>query len=273
MPIYPIVFMPVNAPVEYFIAEQRFRDAKGKEEKILAMEEMIRLLPKHHGSEQALAQLKSKLAKLRKETAKKGSHKIGIVKEGEAQVCIMGFPNSGKSTLLRKLTAAKPAVSGVPYTTTKPEIGMMDYKGVKVQLIELPSTFEPEFLSVARTSDGIVALAGSREEKNRMTRLLQDNFIQAKRIFMNLSDIDAKEKIWGMLGLIIAYTKTGRGNSPMALPAGSTVKDFALRIHKDFVENFRFARLWRKENGRVFQRNVGLSYMLKDGDVVEIHAK
>ena len=54
--------MPVNAPAEYFIAEQRFRDAKGKEEKILAMEEMIRLLPKHHGSEQALAQLKSKLA-------------------------------------------------------------------------------------------------------------------------------------------------------------------------------------------------------------------
>ena len=61
--------MPVNAPAEYFVAEEKFRKAKVKDEKIIALEEMIRLLPKHHGSENAHADLKSKLAKLRKETS------------------------------------------------------------------------------------------------------------------------------------------------------------------------------------------------------------
>ena len=104
--------MPVNAPAEYFKAEERFKSAKTREEKILALEEMVRLMPRHHGSEKALAQLKSRLAKLRKETSKGGgAHKEGLKKEGEAQICIIGLANSGKSWLLSRLTKAQPAPS------------------------------------------------------------------------------------------------------------------------------------------------------------------
>ena len=81
---------------------------------------------------------------------------------------------------------------------------------------------------------------------------------------------EIKRRIWDLLGLIIVYTKDDKspeGKSPMALPAGSTVSDFAARIHKEFVESFKFARLWR--NSREMQ--VGLHYTLKDGDVVELH--
>ncbi len=92
--------MPVNAPFEYYRAEEKFKSAKTKEEKIAALEEMVRMMPRHHGSENALAQLKSRLAKLRKEGERKGSKKTGIKKEGEAQVCLIGFANSGKSWLL-----------------------------------------------------------------------------------------------------------------------------------------------------------------------------
>ena len=262
--------MPVNAPPEYYKAEQRFQSAKTKEDKILALEEMIRLMPRHHGSEKMHAELKSRLAKLKKETvAKRGTKTIGISKEGEAQVCIMGFTSSGKSTLLAQLTGAKPAISQHPYTTTKPEVGMIDYKGVKIQLVEIPSTFDPRHLSIARTAD-LIVLTLKDDEEQEMERLLKDNFIHTKYIFARTfrENPDAiKDRIWASLGLIVVYTK--KTNTAMALRAGSTVRDFAARIHKDFVKNFRFARIYR--NGRIVQ--AGLNYVLEDGDAVELHMK
>lgn len=262
--------MPVNAPAEYFKAEERFHSAKSKEEKIAALEEMIRLLPRHHGSENMLAQLKSRLAKLKKVSEKKGSRKIGIQKEGEAQICLLGLTNSGKSSLLAKLTNAKPVISEHKYTTTKPEIGMLDYSGVKIQLIEIPSTFESEYLSIAKGSELLVLTIKHENEKEDLKRILKENFIRTKRIFINPFNEkpdDIKERIWDSLGLIIVYTK--KSQTPMALPNNSTVRDFAMRIHKDFVKNFRFAILWR--DSRMTQ--VGLSYKLKDRDMVEVYAE
>jgi len=272
--------MPINAPVEYFKAEEKFRNAKTIEEKIIAIEEMIRFLPKHKGTENLLAQLNAKLARLRKESTKqrKKSGKKGIEKEGEAQVCILGFANSGKSWLLSKLTDAKPEIADYPYTTTQPTVGMMEYSGVKIQLVEIPATFSPSDMSIARTSDAIVFVYKEISEKKKLEKIAEDNFLKQKRIFVNpwkegIENI--ANKIWNMLDLIIVYTKEiGKKKlSPMALPRGSTVKDFAERIHKDFVKNFRFARLFRKEKGKEWVKQVGLDYTLKNGDVVELHMK
>ena len=261
--------MPVNAPPEYFRAEQKFNSAKSKEEKIAALEEMLRLMPRHHGSENALAQLKSRLSKLRKETEKKGARHVGVKKEGDAQICVIGLANSGKSTLLTKLTDAKPKISVAPYTTTKPEIGMMDYKGIKVQLVEIPSTFDPEYMSIARGSNAIIIVANNEKEQGIVESVLKNNYIRQKTIIVK-ADGDKnsmKEKIWSMLDLMVIYTK--KTNTPMALPFGATIKHFAAKIHKDFLTNFRFARISR--SGRMIQ--AGLNYQLKDGDVVELYMK
>lgn len=66
--------MPINATAEYYLAEKRYLDARTKEEKIAALEEMIRQLPKHKGTENLLAQLRKRLAKLKHE-GKKGPKK------------------------------------------------------------------------------------------------------------------------------------------------------------------------------------------------------
>ncbi len=272
--------MPVNPPQEYYLAEQKFLNAKTNDEKIACLEEMIRLIPKHHGSEAALAQLKSRLAKLRREGAKrKTARKAGLAKEGEAQVCLMGFTNSGKSWLLNKLTGAKPEIAEHPFTTTKPEVGMMDYRGIKIQVVELPSTFQPGHMSIARTADAIALVCRSNEEKNQLSKMLKENFIHSPVIDIDPREesIDSiKSRIWKALGFIIVYTKAGKSTSPMALPIGASVKDFAMRIHKDFVENFRFARLLRKSydaKGVPRTMQVGLDYKLQDGDVVELHTE
>jgi ribosome-interacting GTPase 1 len=266
--------MPVNAPREYYVAEEKFQKSKSKEEKIAALEEMLRLMPRHHGSENALAQLTSRLAKLKKESVKKGARHTGIKKEGDAQVCILGLANSGKSTILDKLTDARPKISQAPYTTTKPEIGMMDYRGIKVQLVEIPSTFDPEYMSTARNSDAIVIVSNNQAETALMENVLRNNFIRQKCIIINSYEENAslKERIWKMLGLMVVYTKRKQSttqDTPMSLPIGSRVEDFARRIHKDFIQNFRFARIMRK--GRMIQ--AGLNYVLQDGDVVELYLK
>ena len=83
--------MPVNAPIEYYKAEEKFLSARSREEKIETLEEMIRLLPKHKGTEHVLGQLRARMAKLKKQGEKKGARQKGIKKEGAAQVCLLGF--------------------------------------------------------------------------------------------------------------------------------------------------------------------------------------
>jgi ribosome-interacting GTPase 1 len=57
-------------------------------------------------------------------------------------------------------------------------------------------------------------------------------------------------------------------SSPFTLKKGSTVADFAAKIHKDFVDKFKAAKVWGTSvyDGQMVQRD----YVLQDGDVVEL---
>jgi ribosome-interacting GTPase 1 len=175
--------MPANLSPEYHRAEERLRAAKTASEKIAALEEMLRVIPKHKGTDHMQADLKSRIAKARKDGGKKGG-KPGfsyiIPREGAGQVALAGPPNSGKSSLVRALTHATPAVGDYPFTTREPVPGMMSFEDIAFQLVDLPPLsaqhVEPWVLDLIRYADLVwVVLDGEQaiEGFDELRRVLE----------------------------------------------------------------------------------------------------
>ncbi len=119
------------------------RRARTPQEKLAALEEMLRLIPKHKGTEKLQANLRKRLSKLKKSASASPSKSLRrpfhqIDREGAGRVVVCGPANSGKSALVDCLTGARPEVADYPFTTRKPLPGMMDFEDVQVQLIDTP---------------------------------------------------------------------------------------------------------------------------------------
>ncbi len=267
--------MPTNVTVDYAKAQERYLEAKTREEKIAALEEMISEAPSHKGGENLRKQLKQRLAKMKQQKEASTSRKsFNIPKKGNAQVCILGMTQTGKSTLLSQLTNARPKISPHKFTTEKPQIGTVDYQGVKIQLIEIPSTFKPVFMSIAHSSDALILIYRNKEDLEKTKDTLSRFRIRKKFIEVERSEEPEKikEKLWGILGLIKIFCKEPGQKpekKPMVLKKGSTVEDAARDLHKDFSKYFKFARVWG--SSKYPGEKVGPEYELEDGDVLEVH--
>jgi ribosome-interacting GTPase 1 len=153
--------MPMNAPPEYYAALDKVDEATTPEEKLRWLLEAYRLLPKHKGTENERKLLTQRIAKLKKEiqTRKKVSKKpVTVEKEGEFQIVLFGFPNVGKSTFIKNFTGKDIKVAPYPFTTIKPEVATINYKGAKIQLVELPGykqNYEGEYINILRGADVI----------------------------------------------------------------------------------------------------------------------
>jgi len=104
--------MPINAGYEFENAKRKYEEAQTPEAKLAALQEMYTTVPKHKGTENIRAELSKKIALMKREIEKQaeqkskrgGGESLAVKKEGCAQIVLIGFPNSGKSTCLKNLT-------------------------------------------------------------------------------------------------------------------------------------------------------------------------
>lgn len=192
--------MPTNLPPEARAKWVKVMEAKSIEEKIRALEEFISAVPKHKGTENLLLWARRRLRQLREEAEERKRKKGGrgprffIEKEGAAQVVLLGPPNSGKTTLLSKLTRARAVIREYPYSTTEPTPGMLDYMDIQFQLIDTPSlpfglddkvSWFNRVIGIARNSDCVALVIDSSwdpvKQLKDAVKELEDNGIVLRK--------------------------------------------------------------------------------------------
>ncbi len=168
--------MVTNLPAEARAKWVKVMDAKTPEEKIAALEEFLKAVPKHKGTENLRLWASRRLAELREEVEerrrKRGGRGVSffVEKEGAAQIVLIGLPNSGKSSIISVLTGAKTRVADYPMSTTFPVPGMMRYKDIYFQLVDTPplipggGPWNNRVIGLARNGDALLVIVSNETD-------------------------------------------------------------------------------------------------------------
>ncbi|MGC8710257.1 MAG: GTPase [Candidatus Micrarchaeia archaeon] len=92
-----------------------------------------------------LSILRAKISRVNKAiNTSSHSHGTGfsVKKSGDATVALVGFPNSGKSSILQAMTDAESKVANYAFTTVDLIPGMMKFKDAEIQLFDIPGLIE-----------------------------------------------------------------------------------------------------------------------------------
>lgn len=364
----------------------------GLEEQIKELEDELQKTSYNKATAKHIGRVKAKIAKLKDEAVTRamraggGGEGYSVKKSGDATVVLVGFPSTGKSTLLNTLTGTKSEVAAYAFTTLTVVPGALEHKGAKIQILDIPGLIAgaamgkgrgKEVIGVVRGADLIVILvdvynanhvgvlmkelydAGIRINQARpditikktayggvrmnhvgildldleeIRSILAENklmnadvlirgnatqedvidamlgsrmyipaFVAVNKI--DLIDVSArkaiekeilsefgsrpllisahtgyhmeemKDEIYERLGFMRVYLKPQAGaadlEEPLIIRSGSSVEDVCRKLHRDFVDRFRYARVWGHSVKHPGQR-VGLPHKLKEGDLLTI---
>ena len=153
--------MPANLTHQFHRAQERYRAASAPREQLECLEEMLREIPKHKGTEHLQADIKRRIKEakdaLRSGKGRKSGPSYSIDSGPYPQLAIIGPPNVGKSALVGALTGIELSVAPYPYTTHDPHPAMMPFENTRVQLIDLPPIsadhMESWISSIVRAAD------------------------------------------------------------------------------------------------------------------------
>jgi ribosome-interacting GTPase 1 len=255
-----------------------------------------------------LAQLRTRYKKISESLErqkKSGKSTQQGIKKGDMQVVILGFTNSGKTSLFNLLTNQNAKVSPNSFTTYEPNLAMMNHEDVKIQTID-NAAFPNENRSIVNSAEVILLVVENLDqikeaesylkrargqiiviynktdllnetEKRKLEATLKSKhkdkitFILSaenpeKDILENL-----KKKMFEFFPIIRVYTKEPKKDAskePMILKKESSVKDAAEKILKGMSTRVKRARVWGPSS-KFGGQTVGLEHLLKDKDIIE----
>ncbi|MBN1544799.1 GTP-binding protein [Candidatus Woesearchaeota archaeon] len=136
-------------------------------EKIQEMEKELSSMQYNKRTQHHYGLVRAKIAELKKKEearSAKGPAATGysVRKSGDATVILVGFPSSGKSSLLNVITNANSPVGAYEFTTLSVIPGLLEHKGAKIQILDVPGIVQGaasgrgrgrEVLSVLQNAD------------------------------------------------------------------------------------------------------------------------
>jgi uncharacterized protein len=190
--------MPANLPPEAKSKWNEVTLTKNPETRLQLMGEFLSLVPKHKGTEKMCNQVKRQMAQLREEIEKKklqakktgsGGPSYYIPKAGAAQMAVIGPANAGRSSLLKAVTNSPVEVTAWPFGTYKPTPGMLPYKDIQFQLVEIPPIVEGSsegraegFMNLAcvRNADGVIVVVDMADDPAGNFLMVKDELENAR---------------------------------------------------------------------------------------------
>jgi len=299
--------MPINAHPEYIAAEQEYHQAETDEKRLLALEQMIRWMPKHKSAEALRKNIRTRYKKLKQELQKKAKKaKAGQkgIKKQDMQAILIGLTNSGKSSILKAITNAQPKIASYGFTTDKPEIGILKYENCNIQIIDLPPIASENFeKGLINSADTILIVVEKLHEIKPVLDSIKQNKKAKKILVFNKIDLydkttkrkisetlkakkynsilistktqegldELKEKIFNSFAKIRIYTKKSgekQDNKPVILHLNSTLKDVAEKILHGYSKKVKYAKI-TGPSSKFANQKIGLNHIVKDKDIVE----
>ena len=297
----------------YQRAEQEYLNAKTDEERIACLEIMIKECPKHKSSENMLRNLTNRLKKLKGSVEKRkkaGKSKGNGIKKADMQVVLIGFPNTGKSTIFNLLTKKNPEskTSQHPFTTYEPLLGTFEFEDAQIQIID-DAPIPNHNKSLINSTDTLLIIIDSIEQikeignltwkskakkiyifnktdklnENELRKLkatIKSKFRKLKTFYLNKespkTEIEnLKREIFKTFPIIRVYTKEPKKEPtkrPLILKENSTLKDAAEKILKGMSKKIKRARIWGPSS-KFSGQSVGLDHQLKDKDTIEFQTR
>ena len=289
--------MTTNLTPQYREAEEEFRQAASPEAKLEALEKMLRLIPKHKGTEKMQADIKKRIAKWKtqsEQARKKGGGRTDpshVPKEGAAQVAVIGPVNTGKSSLISVMTNLEPNIAEYPFTTRMPQPGMMFHHGIPIQLVDTPAldpnVTERWISGLIRNADmAIIVLDLARED---LIEQWEATHTVLEDLKISLIEPDAKKTFedhgWAALPAIYLGNKCAMDDAderlsilaeliedlppiyPVSARTGSGLEEFKQRV----TDSLRLIRVFSKPPGK--EPDMDHPFVLKRGATVSELAK
>src|SRR5512137_2143133 len=185
------------------------------EEQIKELEDELVKTPYNKATSKHIGRVKAKIARLKDEAVNRamksggGGEGYNVKKSGDATAVLVGFPSTGKSTLLNKLTGTDSAVGAYAFTTLTVVPGALEHKGAKIQLLDIPGLIAgaamgkgrgKEVIAVVRNADMIVLLVDVFNEKH-VDVLFRELYDAGIRVNVEKPDITIKKSSHGGIRL------------------------------------------------------------------------
>ncbi len=221
--------MPTNVTPQFDKQRLIYEETEDIAQRIVELEKLLSLAPRHKGGERMVGDYRKKLALLKAQLEKKreidrakksGGTEEGVVrKEGAGQVCLVGVTNCGKSSIINAVTNATFDIGDYPFTTPIPTPAMLTLEDINIQLVELPGVFKGshkagigrQALAVARNTDCIALIIDLSQDIDIQMNIILGE-LDAARIRLNKEKTAVRIERVGLGGLMIYGAQNYQGD-------------------------------------------------------------